>query len=256
MNVIACVSFVPDTATKIAVGKDGRSIDETDVKYVLSPYDEFALEEALKTKEAKGGTVTVISVGPDRAQQGLREALARGADEAIHVDSGDAPLDPSLVGELLAAQIKSMPHDIVFMGKSGVGGDHGVTHALLGAKLGIPHVSVVIKLTVGDGQLTAEREIEGGREVVESTLPCIVGAQKGLNEPRYASLKGIMAAKKKAIASKKAADLGVDPAKAAGTTTISLELPPPRPAAKILTGDAKTAAHELARLLREEAKVI
>ena len=256
MNFIVCVSFVPDTASKIAIAAGGKSIDEADVKYVLSPYDEYGLEEALKLKEAKGGTVTAITVGPERAQQGLREALARGADDAVHVDTGSEPADPAATAELLAAAIKGMPHDLVFFGKIGVGGDSGQVFALVAEKLDLPHVSVVVKLDLGDGKLRAEREIEGGREIVESPLPCVIAAQKGLNEPRYASLKGIMAAKKKPIAVKKAADLGVDPSKAVRTAIVKMELPPPRPAGRILTGEPAEAAKELARLLRQEAKVI
>jgi len=256
MNLIACVAFVPDTATKIVIGGDGKSINETDVKYILSPYDEYGLEEALKVKESQGGTLTVISAGPERTQQGLREALARGADDAVHIDTGDGVLDSNAVAELLAAQIRTMPHDLVFFGKMGVGGDHAQTFAIVAEKLDVPHVSVVIKMEVKDGMIHAEREIEGGHEVVEAPLPCVIAAQKGLNEPRYASLKGIMAAKKKPITVRKPADLGVDPASAIRTVVAKLELPPPRPAAKILTGDPAEAAKELARLLREEAKVI
>lgn len=256
MNLIVCVAFVPDTATKIVIGPDGTSIADADVKYVLAPYDEFGLEEALKIKEAKGGTVTALTVGPERAQQGLREALARGADEAVHVDTGAEPADPAATAELLAAAIRSMPHDLVLFGRLGVGGDSGQVFALVAEKLDLPQVSVVVKLEVGDGKLVAEREIEGGREIVESPLPCVIAAQKGLNEPRYASLKGIMAAKKKAITVKTPADLGVDAAAAVRTVVAKLELPAPRPAGRVIPGEPADAARELARLLRTEAKVI
>jgi electron transfer flavoprotein beta subunit len=256
MNLIVCVAYVPDTASRIAIGGDGKSIVEQDVKFVLSPYDEYALQEAVDIKAAKGGKVVAISVGPPRVQQGLRDALARGADEAIAIETDGEPADAAATAELLAAAIRTLPHDLVFFGKMGVGSDSGQLFALVASKLDLPHVSVVVKLEVGDGTLRAEREIEGGREIVESSLPCVLAAQKGLNKPKLPAVKDIMGSKKKPLAVKKPADLGVDLAAAARTTVLKLELPPPRPAAKILSGEPAETARELARLLREEAKVI
>ena len=259
MNSVVCITHVPDTESRIKIA-DGRKVDEAGLKFIVSPYDEFALEEAIRVKEKAGsGDVTVVTFGPDRAQQALREALARGATKAVHIkgDSGDA--DSLGIAKVLAAAIKSIPHDLVFLGKQGVGADNGLVGPMLAELLGYPQVNVVTHLEVADGKLTAHREIEAAEEVLETALPAVVTAQKGLNEPRYASLKGIMAAKKKPVAEKKLADLGVaeaDPANAK-TRWRKLELPPARQAVKLIPADdPAAAAKELVRLLREEAKVI
>ena len=261
MNSLVCIAYVPDTETRIKIGADGKSIDESDVKWIVSPYDEFALEEALRIKEKKGaGNVTVISVGPERVKTGLRECLARGADDAIWVDSGAATsLDAIGTAKALAAAAKGGSYDFFWFGQKGVGYDESLVGPMFAELMGVPHVANVIKLEVGDGKITADREIEGAHEVVECALPAVLTAQKGLNEPRYASLKGIMAAKKKPVAEKKLADLGVaeaDPANAK-TRWRKLELPPARQAVKLIPADdPAAAAKELVRLLREEAKVI
>jgi electron transfer flavoprotein beta subunit len=261
LNSLVAIAYVPDTETRIKIGADGKSIDESDVKWIVSPYDEFALEEALKTKEAKGaGTVTVVSVGPERTKTGLRECLARGADEAVWVDSGAlSSLDALGVAKALAAVAKGVPFDFFWFGQKGVGPDESLVGPMTAELLGLPHVANVVHLDIAEGKVTASREIEGAHEIVESSLPVVLTAQKGLNEPRYASLKGIMGAKKKPIAEKKLAELGVpeaDPAQAK-TCWRKLELPPPRkPVHKIPGDDPAAAAKELVRLLREEAKVL
>jgi electron transfer flavoprotein beta subunit len=261
MNSLVCVAYVPDTETRIKIGADGKSIDESDVKWIVSPYDEFALEEALRIKEKKGaGNVTVISVGPERVKTGLRECLARGADDAIWVDSGSAStLDALGTAKALAAAARGGSYDFFWFGQKGVGYDESLVGPMFAELMGIPHVANVIKLEVGEGKVTADREIEGAHEVVECSLPAALTAQKGLNEPRYASLKGIMAAKKKPVAEKKLAELGVpeaDPANAK-TRWRKVELPPARQAVKLIPADdPAAAAKELVRLLREEAKVI
>ena len=261
MNSLVAIAYVPDTETKIKISSDGKSIDETDVKWIVSPYDEYALEEALKTKEAKGaGTVTVLSIGPERTKTGLRECLARGSDEAIWVDSGDSRyLDALAIAKAVAAIAKQGTYDFVWFGQKGVGYDESLVGPMVAELVGIPHVGNVVKLEVGDGVITAHREIEGAHEVVECQLPAVLTAQKGLNEPRYASLKGIMGAKKKPIAEKKLADLGVPEADAAQAKVRwrKLELPPARKACVMIPADDPVkAAAELVRLLREESKVI
>jgi electron transfer flavoprotein beta subunit len=261
MNSLVCIAHVPDTETKIKIAADGKSIDETDVKWIVSPYDEYALEEALKIREAKGaGTVTVVAVGPERAKTGLRECLARGADEAIWIDATGTPhLDALGTAKALAAAAKGGAYDFFWFGQKGVGYDESLVGPMFAELMGEPHVASIIKLELGDGKVTAHREIEGAHEVVECSLPVVLTAQKGLNEPRYASLKGIMAAKKKTIAEKKLAELGVpeaDPAQAK-TRWRKLELPPPRQAVRLVPAeDPAAAGKELVRLLREEAKVI
>jgi electron transfer flavoprotein beta subunit len=261
MNSLVAIAYVPDTETKIKIGADGKSIDESDVKWIVSPYDEFALEEAIKIKEARGsGAVTVVCVGPERAKTGLRECLARGADEAIWVDSGDSRyLDALATAKALAAVAKERSDDFLWFGQKGVGYDESLVGPMVAELAGLPHVGNVVKLELGEGKITAHREIEGAHEVVECALPAALTAQKGLNEPRYASLKGIMGAKKKPIAEKKLSAMGIPEADPAGAKTRwrKLELPPSRKACHLIAADDPAAAgRELVRLLREEAKVL
>jgi electron transfer flavoprotein beta subunit len=260
LNSVVCISHVPDTESRIKIAADGRKIEETGLKFIVSPYDEFALEEAIRLKEkGGGGDVTVLTFGPDRAQQGLREALARGATKAMHVkgESGDA--DSLGIAKVLAAAIKSIPHDVVFLGKQGVGTDNALVGPMLAELLGYPQVNVVTHLEVGDGKLTAHREIEGAEEILDAPLPAIVTAQKGLNEPRYASLKGIMAAKKIAIEAKSVSDLGLEESDVYNQRVkiVSLELPPEKSGGRKIDGsDPKAAAQEIIKYIRDEAKAL
>ena len=258
MKIAVCVKQVPDTETRVRIAPDGKGIVESDVNWIVSPFDEFALEEALKIKEAKGGEVVLVSVGPDRVQSALRNGLAMGADSAVHLkDAAFDGLDPLGTARVLAAAIKGLGADLVLAGQQGVGGDHSQVPGLLAELLDLPQVTMAVKIELGDGQARDEREIEGAHEVWETSLPAVISAQKGLNEPRYASLKGIMAAKKKPIDVKDAAALGLDAAALAPRTTVAaLELPPARQAVRMIEGDADTQVKELLRLLHEEAKVI
>lgn len=262
MKIVVCIKQVPDTETRPKVAGDGRSLEQGEVNWVISPYDEYAIEEGIKIKEAKGGEVIAVSVGDDRVVSALRSALAMGADRAVHCkDAAFAGSDAAANAAVLVAAIKKLGGaDIVLLGKHGVGDDNQQVGTIVAEKLDMPVVTVVTKLEVGDGTATAHREVEGGSEVVETTLPAVITAQKGLNEPRYASLKGIMAAKKKPLETWGAADLDLAPdsvgAKGAYTTYLKLELPPKRSEGKILTMEPAEAARELARLLREEAKAI
>ena len=259
MNSVVCISHVPDTESRIKIA-DGRKVDEAGLKFIVSPYDEFALEEAIRQKEKAGsGDVTVVTFGPERAQQALRECLARGATKALHVkgESGDA--DSLGIAKVLAAAIKSVPHDLVFLGKQGVGTDNGLVGPMLAELLGYPQVNVVTHLEVADGKLTAHREIEGAEEVLESPIPAIVTAQKGLNEPRYSSLKGIMAAKKIAIDTKSVADLGLDEGDIYKNRVVvlSLELPAEKSGGRKIDGsDPANAAREILKYIKEEAKAL
>lgn len=262
MKIAVCIKQVPDTETKIRVGADHRSIDETGVSLVVSPYDEYAVEEALRIKERSGGEVIAYSVGDDRTSTALRTTLAMGADRAVHLkDPAFEGSDARGLSRILAAALKRESPDLIFFGKQAVGTDGGQVGPRVAQLLDLPHVSVVVRLTVENGRLIAEREIEGAHEVVESPLPAVITAQKGLNEPRYASLKGILAAKKKEMRVVTAADLDIDPAavgeRGAATRWERLALPPPRTAGKILKDlEPAAAAAELVRLLREEAKAI
>ncbi len=262
MNLLVFIAHVPDTESKIRIAADGVHIDEAGINLTISPYDEYAVEEALRLKEKNPGSkVTVATLGSEKAKDSLVKALAMGADEAVLVVDAAADDSDSLGGaRILAAIAKSVPHDLILMGMKAVGSDSGQAGAMLGELLDIPCVSVITKLDIADGKLTAHREIEGAEEIVTAPLPAIVTCQKGLNEPRYPKLQGIMAAKKKPIALKKLADLGVDASTVgkagAQAQVVKLELPAPRAAGKILTGDPADAVPQLVKLLHEEAKAI
>jgi electron transfer flavoprotein beta subunit len=261
VKIAVAVKQVPDTETKIVIAQDGRTIDESNVTLVVNPYDEYALEEALRIKEARGtGEVVVVTVGPEKAAQTLRTCLAVGADRAVHVKDAAADGTDALgLARILAAVMKEIGPDLILTGKYAIGADNQLVGPMLAEMLGLPHVGVVTKLQIGDGTLTAEREIEGALEVLSSSLPCVITAQKGLNEPRYASLKGIMAAKKKPVDERTLASLGLDAAKVAPRLVWEkLELPPRKAGGKILKGeeDPAGAARELVRLLHDEAKII
>jgi electron transfer flavoprotein beta subunit len=263
LKIAVCIKQVPDTETRIRLAPDGKAILETDVNWVVSPYDEFAIEEALRIKEKKGaGEVVVLSVGTDRAQSALRNALAMGADAAVHLkDPLFETTDAAASARATPAAIKPLAVDLVMAGQLGVGGDHAQVPGMLAEFLDLPQVTMAVKITLndgdGDGKATVEREIEGAHEVWETSLPAVISAQKGLNDPRYASLKGIMAAKKKTIETRDAAALGLSAADLAPKTkVVVLELPPARAVVRMIEGDPDTQVKELLRVLREEAKVL
>ncbi len=248
MKVAVCINHVPDTETRIKPGADGVSIDRTGVNYMMSPYDEIALEEGLRIREKFKGEVIAISLGGDVHKETLRKALAMGADKALLLKD-DSPRDSFAVAAGLAAELRALAPDVVLFGKQSIDYDDAQVGTLGAELLGLPSVAVVVKLEIGDGKVVCEREIEGGHEVVETKLPAVFLAQKGLNEPRYPSLKGIMAAKSKPIEEKAAA------AAEARVETLQLKKPPAKNAGRII-GTDKTAVPELIRLLHEEAKVI
>jgi len=259
VNCIVCVTSVPDTASVIKIGPDGKNIDETGIKWIVSPFDEYALEEALQITEAKGGEVTVVTYGPARAEAALRDCLARGANSAVHVIGGEATVGDSFtIAKVLAKVLEGREFDLVLCGNMGVGTDCGQVGQMLAELLDIPHVANVTKLEVGENSLTAGRDVEGGQEQVESSLPALLTCQKGLNEPRYAALKGIMAAKRKPVDKIEVASLGIDEATNSFYIVRSLELPPPKSEGTIIQGedDPAGAAAQLVNLLRTEAKAI
>jgi electron transfer flavoprotein beta subunit len=262
MDIVVLVKQVPDTESLVQIAGDGVSIKKDDIKWVMNPYDELAVEEALRIKEAKGGTVTVLSVGPQKAQETIRTALAMGADKGIHVNDPKAEGSDSLaVARILAAALKTLPFHLIIAGQRGVDEDNYQVGAAVAEFLGIPHISLVVKAEVLDGKIRCHRVIEGGAVVVEAPLPALFTTQRGLNDPRYASLPGIMKAKKKPLEVKTIADLGIDPAAvgAAGRKVVvkALRLPPQRKAVRMITGDTPEAvASELVRVLHDEVKLI
>ncbi len=248
MNILVCVKHVPDTEAAVKIGADGKSIQTQDVNFVLNPYDEYAIEEALRIKEARGGEVTLLSAGPEEAKKSLRTGLAMGADRALHLVCRHQH-DTLTLAKGLAAVIKASSWDLVLCGKQAVDDDEAQLGVMLAQILNWPSVSTVIKLELGEGKATAHREIEGGIEVIETPLPAVITAQKGLNEPRYASLKGIMMAKKKEIAETPCSQSGSD------VEILDLSYPKSRGGGKIV-GEGVAAVPALIKLLREEAKVL
>lgn len=250
MLQVVCVKQVPDSDTRVKVAADGRTLDPNGVTLVLNPYDEFAVEQSLRVKEALGaGEVVAISLGGPGVVSTLRNVLAIGADRAIHLKTDALAPDSLAVAKALAEAVKGLEAGLIWLGKSAIDDDGAQVGPMLATLLGRPCVTNVCKFELAGTTAKVEREIEGGREQIEVPLPAVFTADKGLNEPRYASLKGIMAAKKKAL-EERAVELG-----AAHVERLSLELPPPRAAGRIV-GEGAAAVGELVRALREEAKVL
>lgn len=264
MNIIVCLKQVPDTETQIKVGSDGKSIATDDIKWVMNPYDEHGVEEALRIKEKFGGEVTVVGLGPKRVTESIRTALAMGADKGMLIsDEALEGSDSLAVAKALAAAIKELDYDLIFSGQRGVDDDMGVVGANIAELLDIPQLSVIDKVEVAeDGKsVKVNRPIEGSTLVIESPLPALITTQKGLNEPRYASLPGIMKAKKKPFDEKTLSDLGLDAAEfgegARKVKILEITPPPAREAGKIVEGETpQEKAAGLAKLLHDEAKVI
>jgi len=264
VNIIVCLKQVPDTEAQIKIGPDGKSIVQDGIKWVMNPYDEYGVEEALRIKEKFGGEVTIVGLGPKRVAESMRTALAMGADKGILISDPAADGSDSLAtAKALAAVIKTLKYDLILTGQRGVDEDSGLVGAGLAEFLNIPHLSVIVKAEVAaDGKsVKVHRPVEGQTLIIESTLPAVITAQKGLNEPRYASLPGIMKAKKKPLEEKTLAGLGLNPAEfgtnARKLTIVKLTPPPERKPGRIIEGDSPEAkAVELARLLHEEAKAL
>jgi len=248
MNILVCISQVPDTTTKVAVGTDGKTIEKAGVKFILNPYDEFSIEEGLRLREQFGGSVTALTVGGDSAKEILRTALAMGVDKAIFVKDENRE-DSFSVAVNIAEIAKSMQPDVIVLGRQSIDYDSFAMASMVGELVDMPSVSVVSNWKIEGNTVVAERDIEGGKEVVETTLPCVISAQKGLNDPRYPKLPDIMKAKSKPIEER----IGVS--NTSRIQTISMELPQSKRVGKIL-GDTDADISELVRLLHEEAKVI
>ena len=260
MKVGVCVKVTPDTDARIKVSGDASGIENDGIKFIVSPYDAFAVEEGVQLKEANGGEVVLYSVGNSTWQTQLRQSgLAVGGDQAVIIQ--DAALDntDSLgVARALAAAINADGCEIVFCGKQAIDDDNVQVPAMLAELLGWPCVSLVNDFQIDGTQFTATRAVGGGtEEVVTGTLPVVITAERGLNKPRYAKLPQIMKAKRKPIAEKDLAALGLSADDVAPAVEFKqYQAPPARPSGRILEGDAATTVKELVRLLREEAKVI
>ena len=265
MKIGVLIKQVPDTETKIRIAPDGTDIVRDGIKYVLNPYDEIAVEQALKIKEQTGGdaSVTVLSLGPARVAEALRTALAMGADRAVHLkDDAFEGGDTLATARVLAAALRAETFQVVFTGKMAIDDNASAVPGAVAVLLDVPCVNLVQAFELGgDGKSArVRRRVDGGEEVVECTLPALFTCEKGLNEPRYASLTGIMKAKKKPIEEKTAADLGLAAGQvgkaAAGVQLVKLLPLPERGACKFIDGDSQQQARTLVQLLRNEAKII
>lgn len=259
MKILVLVKQVPDTATQVKIGQDPRGIDTTGITWIVSPYDEYAIEEALRIKEKRGqGEVVAVTVGPDRAKEALRSCLAMGADRAVHLnDPVWESTDTLIIARALAALIKQEQPGLVCCGRQAIDDDMGAVGAQVAELLGWPSLSWIMEEAVSEDGKTVRvgRQVEGALDVFDVPLPCVLTAQKGLNEPRYPTLKGIMGAKKKEIKDVKASDLGLS-VDGPELQLVTLQSLPPRPPGRIIPGEPAEAVKELVRALREDIKVI
>jgi electron transfer flavoprotein beta subunit len=256
MKIFVCVKHVPDTANSITIAGE-NTYDDSDVKFIINPYDEFALEEAVSIVEDKGGEVVVLTVGKDAATTTIRSALAIGADRAIHVKTDSQFLDSMLTSQILKAVMdKDGPGELIFAGKGSVDTEGFQTPYRLANALGVPIVNDVSSLNLDSDKVTVTTEIGGGaKQVVEMVLPCVIGATKGLNKPRYPKVMQVMKAKKKEVKEIELSDLGIDVTK--GKIIMDkLELAPERSGGKLLEGSVDNQVTELVRILKEEDKVL
>ena len=262
MNLVVCVKQTPSSEARVTVASDGKSIDPANTEFVINPYDEYAVEEALLAREKFGGTITAVTVGPQKSQETLRHCLALGVDRVMMVKAEELiGADPYGIASILAAAIRPLEADLILCGKVAIDVENTGTGVALAELMGLPHVGVASKVEWTDEKhLKIHREIEGASELVELELPAVVTAEKGLNEPRYPKLPGIMKAKKKPIEELDAEALAVDPA-AVGTAGSGLDVtrmepPPPRAEGKTFTGEATESVGLVLAALRDERKLL
>lgn len=256
MKICVCVKHVPDTAATIKIAGDA-GFEDGEIKFVVNPYDEFGVEEAVQMVEKDGGEVVLVCVGKEAADATLRGALAMGAHRAILVKTDGQFLDSTLTAQALKAAMEQdgLP-DIIFTGKGSVDTETFQTQYRLAKSLGMPVANEVSALSIDGGKATAEREVGGGdKQVIELSMPCVIGATKGLNEPRYPKFPDIMKAKKKEVKTFTLGDLGIDE-NAGAVVMEKLETVPERSGAKMLEGSVDAQVTELVRILKEEEKVL
>lgn len=264
MNIICLIKQVPDTSTAVFPSGGGKEIAREGLGYVINPYDEYGIEEALRIREKQGGGVTLLSMGPQRAEQALRQGLAMGADSGIHIkDAQLAHSDSFATAQVLATAFAALKleFDLIFCGKQAVDDDYALAGQMAAEFLNMPFITLAVKVEFADSKtVRVHRELEGETEVVEAKTPLLITCQKGLNEPRLPSLKGIMEARKKEIKTVGLSELGLSAdsvgGKASKTELVGLSLPPEKKGGKILEGEVDLIVREAIRLLREEAKVI
>ncbi|HUU51330.1 MAG TPA: electron transfer flavoprotein subunit beta/FixA family protein [Nitrospinota bacterium] len=248
MKIIVCVKDVPDTESNIRITHDGKGIEQESVTFILNPYDEFAVEEALRIKESIGGEVTALTLGLQSAERVLRACFGLGVDNGILIRDDSFTNDPFLTASAIASYLKNISFDILLFGKKGVDLNYGQVGVMTAEILGIPSVSAITKLEIGESKVLCHREAEGNVEKLEVPLPAAFTAEKGLNEPRYPSLKLKMQAKKKEIQVVEAQKTD------SRINLVKMEYPPKRPEGKIIE-DNPEAASKLVDFLHNEAKV-
>ena len=256
MNIIVLLKQTFDTEEKIVI-QDGQIVEDGP-EYVINPYDEYAVEEAVKLKETQGAEVTVVTLGPPRVESALRTALAMGADKAILIEDDESlNLDEHSISKVLSAAIKDRDYDLILTGSMSVDNGASQVAVRVAEELNLAHVATAVELTIDSDKVTVVKDVEGNSEVIEASLPLLVTAQQGLNEPRYPSLPGIMKAKKKPIERLSIDDLELNLEESAAKTVILDQfLPPKKEAGKVLSGELSQQAQELVQLLHQEAKVI
>jgi electron transfer flavoprotein beta subunit len=257
MKIFVLLKRTFDTEEKITIS--GGKISEDGAEFIINPYDEFAVEEAIQVRDIHGGEVTVISVGNEESEKQLRTALAMGADKAvlINVEDDVENRDQFTTAKLLYEYLNDKDADLILAGNVAIDGGSGQVGPRVAGMLGIPFVTSITKLDFEGSNATVTRDVEGDSEVIETSLPLLVTAQQGLNEPRYPSLPGIMKAKKKPLDEFELDDLDLDEDDVeAKTKTIEIYLPPKKEAGKVLSGDLNDQVKELVQLLHTEAKVI
>lgn len=245
MKILVCISNVPDTTTKVTFTDNNTKFNTTGVQFIINPYDELALTRALEITEKQGGMVSVINVGLTDAEPSIRKALAIGANDAIRINA--EPTDAYFVAEQIAAYVKTDPFDLILTGRESIDYNGGLVCGILAEMLGIPSINVVTSIDIDNGVVVAERDIDGGREKVNCKLPAVASAQKELTEPRIPNMRGIMAARSKALKV-------IEPTASAKTSsTVGYELPAPKGSVKLIPSEQ---AEQLIDLLHNEAKVI
>ncbi|MFC4183592.1 electron transfer flavoprotein subunit beta/FixA family protein [Saccharococcus thermophilus] len=257
MNIFVLMKRTFDTEEKITIA-NGR-VNEEGAEFIINPYDEYAIEEAIQVRDKHGGEVTVVTVGNEDAEKELRTALAMGCDKAVLINIEDdvEEQDQYTTAKVLAEYLKDKNPDLILAGNVAIDGGSGQVGPRVAELLGIPYVTTITKLDIDGNKVTVVRDVEGDEEIIETSLPLLVTAQQGLNEPRYPSLPGIMKAKKKPLEELELDDLDLEEEDVeAKTKTIEVFLPPKREAGKILEGDIADQVKELVRLLRSEAKVV
>ncbi len=262
MNIIVCMKQVPLQDSLLKIKDDGSWIHENELSWQINESDHYALEEALRLKEKHGGEVVIVSMGPERVKEAIKQGLAKGADRAVHINNeGFTTLDPFVNAQILAAAIKQEPYDLVLTGLQSDDYGHGQTGVILAELLGLPHATIVMEIQAQDGRTKVKRELESGWfQWVELPMPALLTIQSGINTIRYATIKGIMMAKKKEIKTPGLADLGL-PADVANQSPTGLQfqrlyVPEKTKQTELLEGDPREVARKLVQKLKTEAKVL